>query len=371
MNGLPKWARLASVAALVVLGAVGCSSASTSSSAVSAAGDAAGGACASNTVSVNVGLVKPICLRKGKLNVGLFMHAETNAYQQEIVAGARAQAARYGWNLTVFQANYDMTTQIDQLQEAAVNKQFDALGVVVIDGDPECNVLTKTLPAADTLVVNVSSPICGRELAAGNNVWAPGTYSYNDRGNTVEAYTLWLKSTVAAFPGPQNVVFVGGPENNSGTRNEKAILDNLVQQDPNFKIKGWLYTDWTTATAQQMTQTYLQGHPDTTVVISAYSPDLTRGVVNAVDALGMQHKLKISDYGASSYTEPLIKSGLIKMSFPYYPYAMGENLMISIKAAQDNQQPPLRVRSEFPRGGPLVPSDMITDANVDMYKPQY
>lgn len=353
----------AALAALSILAAA-CSSGSPGAHSSSSDANAGG------TVSVNVGTGTPIHLKSGKLKVALFMHAQTNRWQQEIAAGAKAQANKYGWNFTLFQANYDLQTQINQLQQAAITKQFDAIAVVPVDPSAECNVITKTLPSANILVDNAAGALCNRYFDTGTGVWSPGEYSQDDVADTYDGYTVWLDATAKAFTGPQNVLFVSGPENNTGTAMNRRIMLNLVKEHPNLHLAGWLYTDWTTANTQAQVTTFLQGHPNITAIINAYSPDLFLGVVGGLRAVNMLNKVHISDFGGAAVTIPYMKDGLVKLTMPYYPYSMGVNLMKSFKDAQAAQAPN-RIPSEMPGGATFSAGDIITAENVSSYKPQY
>lgn len=275
---------LTALGAITLAAAIGCSSSS------SGAGGSGSSTSGSGTVSVNVGSSKPISLKKGKLNVALYMNSQTNAYQQQIINGAKEQAAQYGWNLTVFQANFDLQTQNDQYQQAATSHQFDAIATVPVDGDGSCSVLTKTLPAVNVLVVVGGVPLCNRDANSGVETWAPGTYSYDTVCASYDCHVIWLGATVKAFPGKQNAVMVVGQENNAGTIYDKKIMAELAKTYPDFDVHDWIYTDFTTATTQAAVSTYLQGHPGTTVIVDAYSPDIARGVVNAVEAKGFRRQ---------------------------------------------------------------------------------
>jgi hypothetical protein len=115
-------------------------------------------------------------------------------------------------------------------------------------------------------------------------------------------------------------------------------------------------------------QNYVQAHKDTTVLLSVYSPDLSRGVVQALESLNLVGKMKMTDMGGAQYSADQIKAGAIQLTMPYYPITIGKNLIQSIKDAQDGKDP-VRVVDEIPGG--LSNTPVITAETVAGFKAQY
>jgi ribose transport system substrate-binding protein len=325
---------------------------------------------AAGTVAVNVGTMT-IHLPKGHLRIGVFMNGMTNIGEQNFVAGVKSTASAAGATVSVFDANYDVATQQNQFQAAATNKSFDAIITFPVDGQQSCNMLTTTLPQANIAVVVSAGPICGRTSNVGNAVWAPGTLSFVGGDSTLPYQLAWAADTARLNPGPQQVLVVVGPQLAPFTAVEKEGIQTYSAKHPEFHIQGYLYTDYTTQSGYTGTVNYLQAHQNTTVIMSVYSPDLTRGVVTALQASGKLGKIKVSDLGGSRYSIQQIMQGNIQLTMPYTLTTEGQRAAQSILNAQAGKVPE-RFVSEFPVGDGTPTSPLlITKANASSFKPEY
>jgi ABC-type sugar transport system substrate-binding protein len=352
-------------AAAMILAACGSSSGAGASS---SGPPASGAAPAAGTVAVDVGTGTPVKLSKGKLRVGIFMNAQSNQWQQNFANGAKAQAESYGWQATILDFGFDGQKMLDAFQSAVTKKTYDAWVVVPIDGNAECKMLTETAPKANILVTVGGTTVCNRDLNATAELWAPGTYSYHAMAPSPEYIKKFFAATGELNPGKQNVVFLGGPAANGAVIAFKKFGNEYMAAHPDFQIKDYLETDFTAPTTFTALQAYLQAHRDTTIVMSCYSPDVSRGGVKALDSMGLAGKVHFTDVGGSQFTVDEIKKGVIQATFPFYPKTQGTNAVIAIKDAQDGVTPK-RIYDEIPGG--LANVKPITKDNVDSFKPEY
>jgi ribose transport system substrate-binding protein len=315
-----------------------------------------------------VGTGTPVKLKKGKLKVALFMNAQTNEWQINLAQAAKKQAEEYGWDFTLFQANFSQQLMLNQMQNAVTNKSFDAIGIVPIDGAGSCQMVSKTMPENNILVTVGGTTVCGRDLKSGDEMWSPGTLSYACVAPSHDYASLWLEKVAALYPGKQTAALVVGPEDNGNTILMHQLAKDFQAKHPDFQIRDFINTDFTTPKTQSAVTTYLQAHKDVTVLLSVYSPDLSRGVVNALKTTGQVGKVKVADMGGGQYSVEQIKAGAVQLTMPYYPVTQGANLMKSIKDAQDGKAP-VRIVDEIPGG--LANAPVITADNVSTYTPQY
>jgi ribose transport system substrate-binding protein len=347
-----------------------CSSGSSSEAASGGAnGEPSGGG---GTVAVNVGTATPIHLKKGPLHIGIFMNDTTNQWEQDVANSAKAQAEKYGWTADIITPAFDVQTQLNQVQTAAATHKYDAIAAVPVDGQLECNAFTKTLPQANVLVSVGAVQLCGKALAAGTALWQPGTLDWvGGTGVTAPYVRSWLNAAARLNPGPQKAVFVVGPSVLTVTNVEQAVVKQWQPQHPQFQITNFLNTDFTTPSGYQQTLTYLRAHPDTTVILSSYSPDLTRGVEQALKQLGLAGKIKVADSGASNYAYQELEAGDLQFTSPLFPVETGEYMVRAIKEAQDGQAPPRYVSDIPPNLGTPDNIPIITKSNMNIFKPEY
>jgi ribose transport system substrate-binding protein len=296
------------------------------------------------------------------------MNAQSNQWQQNLANSAKQTAASFGWSATVQQFNFDQQGMQNALQLAINQHTYDAITVVPIDGNNSCDILSKTAPQHNVLVVIGGTTICNRDLQTGDGMWAPGTLAYTTVAPSYDYASLFLKQAAQLYPGPQKVALVVGPPLNGNTILMHDLAKKMASTDPQFDITDFITTDFTTPTTYTAVQTYLQAHKDTTVLLSVYSPDVSRGVVQALQSLNLVGKVKVADMGGSAYSVDEIKAGAIQLTMPYYPISIGKNMITAIKDAQEGKTVP-RVIDEIPGG--LADAPVITKANVSSFKPQY
>ena len=334
---------------------------------LAACGSAPTAASTGTTVAVDVGTDRPVQLPTGPLRVGIFMNAQSNQWQQNLADAAARTAESFGWEATVVEFNFDQQRMTEALLSAATNHTYDAVAIVPIDGQQSCRMLTETLPQNDILVTVGGTTVCGRDSETGDGQWAPGTYSYHTVAPSYDYARLFVENTAELFPGPQKAVFVVGPEQNGNT----IVMHQLADQGvggPGLQVVDFINTDYTTPTTFAAVQNYLQAHPDTNVLLSVYSPDLSRGVVQALESLDLVGKVKVTDMGGSQYSIDQIRAGAIQLTMPYYPVTIGQNMVQAIKDAQDGR-PPVRVVDEIPGG--LANTPVVTAENVDTFDAQF
>jgi ribose transport system substrate-binding protein len=346
-----------------------CSSSTAKSPSGSAGGSASG---SSGTVAVDVGTGTPIHLKTGKLHIAIFMNDTQNQWEQDVANTAKAQAESYGWTADIVTPGFDVQKQLNQVQTAATNHTYDAIAAVPVDGQLECNAFSKTLPAANVLVSVGAVPLCGKNFESGANLWQPGTLNWvGGTGVTKDFVTSWLNAAAKLNPGPQKALYVVGPEVLTVTNLQKQVVKTWQASHPDFKIADFLYTDFTTPDSYQKTLDYLHSHPDITYILSSYSPDLTRGVVQALKAVGKAGTIKVADSGGSQYSYTQLKDGTIQYTTPLFPKETGQYMVQAIKAAQTGNAP-VRYISDIPASlGTPSNIPIITSSNMSIFTPEY
>jgi ribose transport system substrate-binding protein len=349
---------LAAVAAVgLMLSATACGSLGSASSSESG-----------ETVSVDVGLDKPVELPEGKLKVGVFMNAQSNEWQKTITAAETKKAEEYGWSVKVMDFNYDQAKMLDAMQSAVTNQTYDAWVVNPIDGVAACKMVSETAPKANILVTVTGTTVCGRDLETGTELWAPGTYSYHAMAPSPDYFRAWFAAAGEANPGPQKVAIMVGPAENGASILTQKIAEEFEADNPDFHVTDYINTDYTAPTSFTAAQAYLTAHPETTLLMSIYSPDISQGMVKAVQSVNLEGKIALTDAGGSQFSIDQIKAGLIQLTMPYYPDTQGENAVQAIKDAQDGVEPK-RIYDEIPGG---VDNALVVDAdNVADFTPQY
>lgn len=296
------------------------------------------------TVAVDVGNDMTVNLKTGPpgLKVAVFIPGVANEFGIEQERAAKETATELGMDMTLFDAGYDPNKQLNQMQTAMTSGNFDAAVVMALDGVMSCKLLTNDFAKANILTSISGSPLCddGANKAGKtvDEVWAPGTLNFVGSNTTRDYVDGWLAATAKANPGKQKVVAVLGPAVNTQTRVTEAAMAKLAADNTGYSIDT-IYTDWTTTDAYNKTQTYLQGHPDTTLILSASSPDLTQGVIQAEKDAGLSEKIHVADVGFGKFQIQQLEAGSVQLSTMLFPYNQMKANLNSIAAAQQGGTP--------------------------------
>ena len=291
-----------------------------------------------DTVAINVGNDKTVNLKTSAgLKVAVFIPGVANAFGLEQERAAKETAKELGMDMTLFDAGYDPSKQLNQMQTAMTSGNFDAAVVMALDGVMGCKLLTEDFAKANILTSISGAPLCddGKNSAGKSvdEVWAPGTFNFVGSNNTRDYVDGWLAAAAEANPGKQKIVALLGPGTNQQTRVVEAAMLKLAKDNPDYTVDT-LYTDWTTTDAYNKTQTHLQGHPDTTLIVSASSPDISQGVIQAVEEAGLRGKVNIVDQGFGEFQIQQLGAGNVQLSTLLFPYNGMKVNLESIAAAQ-------------------------------------
>ena len=310
-------------------------------------GNAGGGGGPADSVAIDVGNDMSVNLPTGRaLKVAYFLPSLVNDYGKQQVRGAEETAKELGVELTIFDGAFDPNRQLNQMQTALQSGGFDAALVSAVDGSTVCKAATEDFPKANILVVIVGSPLCGRATEQQgeslDELWAPGTMSYVG-GQSSRAYMDgWFAAGAKANPGKQKVGVVAGLAVQEHTRVVEAAMAEFKKNNPDYTV-DLINTNFSTADAFNKVQTYLHGNPDTTLFYSVLSPDVTQGVIQAVEDAGLQGQIHIVDQGFGDYLVEQLKAGRVQLSTLAFPYNLSKKSLESVVKAQSGEDVPRSV----------------------------
>jgi ribose transport system substrate-binding protein len=172
-----------------------------------------------------------------------------------------------------------------------------------------------------------------------NELWAPGTLNFVGSNNYLGYIDSWFTAAAKANPGTQHVAVVLGPAVAAQTHVVEVSLAKFKKANPKYTVDT-IYGDYSAPTAFNQTQTYLQGHPDTSLILSIYTPDVSQGILKAVDAAGLQGKINIVDQGFGDFSLDQIKAGNIQFSTLFFPANQMKLTIESLVNAQKGKPGP-------------------------------
>ncbi|CUR58914.1 exported hypothetical protein [metagenome] len=278
-----------------------------------------------DSTSVDVGSTTvevPTKLKK----VVFFAPGSSNTYMTDMIASMEDKAKELGIDLEVFDAGYDPTKQLNQIQSAIARKNFDAALVMPADGTVVCKAVSEQMPDADILVGVLMLPVCDLinkvDVPEADALWQEGTLDFVGDSTNLSYFTALFDEAVKRNPGPQKVMIINGPAVTPNVVLMHKALDSWKGAHPDFEFEV-VEGDFTSPTAYDLTQNYLKAHPDTTLVFNVGGYDATLGAAKAIEEAGLTGKVVLADLGAADVVRPLIKDGELQFSSGVYPKSTG------------------------------------------------
>jgi ribose transport system substrate-binding protein len=353
--------------AAILMLATACSSSSSDSgksnggsASVPAAGGSSAAAGGSTPGTVDVGNGKTITVKK-PVNIGIYTSSGSASFGQVEDAVLEKEAKAAGFNITFFDSQFNSALQLKQLQSAVQTKKFNVLGVLPVDGQVICKVLSQDAPAAGLLVLDFDQPLCGKFTEEGENLWQPGTLSYISGYNTKDTLRQWIEAIATANSGSAEVAVVEGVASDGLSTNTNLLVKEAEQKHAGFKVVSTVNTDYSTEQGYQKTQALLQAHPNVKVILCTQS-NLTQGVARAVKQAGKTKSVFVADYGGSKDVVALMKEGQVQLTGPTFPASEGKIVIQRLKDVMAGTKVP-RFES--------VPFKVITQDNLSSYTPEY
>lgn len=321
-------------------------------------------------VKLDLGDGQTITTKTDKPKVAYF-GTTGNLYLQAYEDGVKQVADANGIDYTWFDAKFDPARQMEQIQNVLQKGGYDAFVVVPLDGNTLCPVLTRTVPAKGVAVFTSLTVICDRGLRPeGDELWAPGTVAQIQNDSTYTEDEKWMDQIAQRFDKRETVAMLNSPPLITVSMAFNKALRYAQSKYPNFDLKYNVTTDQTTPDCLAKTQTLLQAHPDTSVILSNYS-DCTIGAIRAIKAAGRSDSVRLFDVGGSHQSFEAIRSGDLELTTYHTPHDNGARAMQAVVDAFAGKTVP-RYIGVYPEGITIDNSPLVIDrSNVARYTPQY
>ena len=297
-----------------------------------------------------------------ELKVAYFSAGSSNQYLQAAIDEAKTYADEQGFDLDVFDGEFDAQVQFDQMQTALTSGKYNAFAVEPNDGNLVCNLLTQDAPAAGVMVAVFNLPICGRAENLGEETWEPGTVNYVG-GQTADVYQQWVEQVKEDYPDGAKIALLSGPDLNA---NSIVFFEAAKAFDDGpWEVVAQQSTDYTTAQAFQAAQTFMQANPDLDIVMSNFS-GMTRGVVQATAG----SDVAVYDFGGDEWALENVKAGELASSIIMLPRQETKYALQGFVDLVNGEETPKFVNltelDMLPGGTPFVTPD-----NVDEFTAEY
>ncbi|GAB3060233.1 sugar ABC transporter substrate-binding protein [Sediminivirga luteola] len=297
------------------------------------------------------------------LRVAYFSAGSSNQYLQAAIDEANVFAEENGFELDVFDGEFDAQVQFDQMQTALTSGRYNAFAVEPNDGNLVCNLLTQDAPEAGVMVAVFNLPICGRATNLGEETWQPGTVNYVG-GQTLDVYQDWVEQVKEAYPDGAKIALISGPDLNANTICFFQAAEAFDAEE-GYEVVAQQTTDYTTPQAFEAAQTIMQANPDLDVIMSNFS-GMTRGVVQATSGSDVD----VFDFGGDEWALDRVSDGELASTIIMLPRQETRYALQGLVDLVEGTETPVFVNlaelDSLPNGSPFVYPE-----NVDDYDAEY
>jgi ribose transport system substrate-binding protein len=258
--------------------------------------------------------------RTESIRVAFFAPGLANTYIPAQIRGAEAAAEARGASVTVFDAVFDSSKQVTQVQDAVASGRFDAFVIHAVDG----NALVPQIEAAIEAGIEVAcvSAPCGPDLTSlepqveGLTVHVGHSF--------VTSGTLIGEQIVAACAerDPCKVAYLPGLYSYPSDRIRTEAVHTRVERDPTIEIVAEQEGKYLAEAARAALQNILQAHRDVDVVATT-GDQMAFGMEQAIKAAGLEGEVEIIGNGASEVGVSAVKSGRWHATIVLLPYTEG------------------------------------------------
>lgn len=306
-----------------------------------------------------------------EVRIGLFHTVLGNTYTKAVSDGCGDSASKLGATVETFGADpaFDAIAQSSQIQDAIVAGKFDIFVIYACDGNAVVTDVEDAINAGIKVVAvdvvigpdpRTYEPCCGIESYVGRTGIDHGTFL----GDMI------VRACDTVEEKPCKVGYLNGAQALTIDQDRVEAITKVLADHPDIEIvanqEAWYLQDKGYEVAQNM----LQAHPDINVLATS-GDQMMLGAEQAVKDAGLEDQILMLGNGTGERGYEAIKEGRFWADYADIPYTMGQIACeLAIKAVRgetvpkfvknDEQKPPL------PPDGPI-----ITQENVDQFKPQW
>jgi ribose transport system substrate-binding protein len=291
---------LLAVAAIAAL-AAGCSNSSSSSSA------SGGGKAASKTIGVSI------------------QNQEAQFYQ-DMGAGMKSEAAKYGYSVNIVDANRDNATQQSQVEDF-ISQKVDAIVLTPYD--------SQAIGSAIAEANRAGIPVFTADIASTSKLGTVISHVASD--NVQGGAQAGLLICAAVKSGP--IAIVDEPEVTSVQDRVKGFRQALAAHCPGVTVVADVDAGGQRDKAAADVSDVLQSHPDLKGIFGI-NDDSALGAVTAIKSAGLNGKIAVVGYDAEPEARTAIANGDMYGDAIQYPDQIGSKTIDVIHEYFSGKKPP-------------------------------
>ncbi|MDQ2857620.1 MAG: substrate-binding domain-containing protein [Candidatus Eremiobacteraeota bacterium] len=303
------------VTAALCVAISGCGGNSSSSSSTASSPDAAGSA-AGSTAS-------------GK-TIGVSIQNREAQFYQDMETGMKTEAAKYGYTVTVVDANRDNAKQQSQVEDF-ISQKVAAIVLTPYD--------SQAIGSAIAEANKANIPVFTADIA---NASQQGTVVAHIASDNVQGGGQAAKLMCRALGKTGSVAIIDEPEVTSVQDRTRGFKAGIASGCPNVKIVADIDGGGERAKASSSMEDILQSHKDLKGVFGI-NDDSALGAARAVDAAGLKGKIVVVGYDATPDGRTAIKSGSMYGDAIQHPDQIGSKTIAAIHAYFEGAKPAAKI----------------------------
>jgi ribose transport system substrate-binding protein len=246
----------------------------------------------------------------GAKTIGVSIQNREAQFYQDMEAGMRAEAAKYGYSLVVVDANRDNAKQQSQVEDF-VSKKTDAIVLTPYD--------SQAIGSAIVEANNAAIPVFTADIASTSK---EGKVVAHIASDNVQGGFQAGRLICQAVGNSGAVAIVDEPEVTSVQDRVKGFKQALAQICPGVTIVADVDSGGTRTKASSDTGDILQAHKNLKGIFGI-NDDSALGAVTAVKAAGLSGKVAIVGYDATPEARAAIADGAMYGDAIQFPRKIG------------------------------------------------
>lgn len=259
--------------------------------------------------------------------IGVSIQNREAQFYQDMEAGMRSAASKYGYTLIVVDANRDNAKQQSQVEDF-ISKKVDAIVLTPYD--------SQAIGSAIVEANNAGIPVFTADIASTSS---EGKVVAHVASDNVQGGFAAGKLICQATGKSGSVAIVDEPEVTSVQDRVKGFKQALAQLCPGVTIVADVDSGGTRTKASSDTGDILQAHKNLKGIFGI-NDDSALGALTAVKATGLSGKIAIVGYDATPEARAAIASGAMYGDAIQFPKKIGETTIDVIHDSLGGKTPP-------------------------------
>ncbi len=242
------------------------------------------------------------------VHIAWFNIAAANAFTAAMTSAIRHQAKAMNASVTMFDAGFDQTKQVTQMQDAIASKKYNAFIVLPVNGAVLVHPTEQAIKAGIKVVASYNG--IGPDIDS-IKPQVPGmTAVVGERLSTQGTYTGQAIVKACGNLNPCTVAYMPGSFKQATELSRLQAVTNLFKKHPNIKMIKAPEGQFLAAPALKGATDVLLAHPNINVFAST-ADQMTVGIIHALKNAKLSGKVKIVSDGGTVEAMGWVKTGTI------------------------------------------------------------